>query len=257
MSEIDLCGSSCAEVVQLVGVPCTVTWADGCPAATPPEGFTADSPISDLCPIECLDLCGSTCGDVLYPNTFAACFLTWEQGCGALAPPDGFTASSTLIDLCPNYCRAEDEMPQEQTGYTEVKSVDLLREGICRAEDGSILNGRGRGGVLYESECAAFCTELDDCEAYTWLWLGPPLSFDGDVCLLYGPGLEADLPIQEDITVPLTEEWVGFPGSAGPVATTTNAYDAVCRVKNQANCRQCDMGGRARQLLFGDLPCCE
>merc|ERR1712218_390795 len=52
---IDLCGETCAEVVFNPGSPCDMTWDEGCPGINPPEGFTNQSTLFELCPVECKD----------------------------------------------------------------------------------------------------------------------------------------------------------------------------------------------------------
>ena len=32
------------------------------------------------------------------------CAIKWEHGCLGVDPPEGFSANSTLYDLCPNEC---------------------------------------------------------------------------------------------------------------------------------------------------------
>ena len=32
------------------------------------------------------------------------CSIKWEDGCYGVDPPEGFSAKSTLYDLCPNEC---------------------------------------------------------------------------------------------------------------------------------------------------------
>ena len=49
-----------------------------------------------------IDLCGHSCQSVI--SMSAPCTTTWEMGCGAIDPPEGFTSQSTLYDLCPNEC---------------------------------------------------------------------------------------------------------------------------------------------------------
>merc|ERR1712038_502379 len=55
---IDLCGHSCQEVMYfgaLMGIqdPCSIKWEDGCYGVDPPEGFSDQSTLYDLCPNEC------------------------------------------------------------------------------------------------------------------------------------------------------------------------------------------------------------
>lgn len=50
---MDLCQHSCAEVVRELGSSCSSTWKEGCPGASPPPPFAADSVLAELCPAEC------------------------------------------------------------------------------------------------------------------------------------------------------------------------------------------------------------
>lgn len=52
-----------------------------------------------------MDLCGHTCAQVV--DAMAPCTSTWSEGCGSQTPPPGFTADSTLFDLCPAQCPFE------------------------------------------------------------------------------------------------------------------------------------------------------
>ena len=49
-----------------------------------------------------IDLCGYSCQSAIAMG--APCTSTWEQGCGAIDPPEGFTSQSTLYEFCPNEC---------------------------------------------------------------------------------------------------------------------------------------------------------
>ena len=62
-----------------------------------------------------LDLCGDTCeavatrGDNKLDERIRRrrnCRSRWDQGCGERNPPPGFTAASTLWDMCPIACPA-------------------------------------------------------------------------------------------------------------------------------------------------------
>lgn len=223
-----------------------------------------------------IDICGSTCQGVLSALRRGGCDWTWAMGCGpAVAPPADFTPETEIRELCPDFCNAAENSPQEQTGYTEFKHPDTGYSGICRAADGSSLNGRIRGEVPHEYQCADFCTALDgsdytaECQAYTWLWLGPPAALMQNVCVLYGPHTDywgnAEWPGSSMTTntggAP-TAEWQGTPNEATVVGSTNNAYDAVCRVKNEIPkdedppCVECD-GDNKRALLFAKMPCCK
>ena len=48
-----LCGLSCKRVIYDFGQPCSNTWADGCGPTPPPENFTSESTLYELCPNEC------------------------------------------------------------------------------------------------------------------------------------------------------------------------------------------------------------
>ena len=53
-------------------------------------------------------LCGHTCQEGIYMATMMGvvdpCSVKWEDGCYGVDPPEGFSAKSTLYDLCPNEC---------------------------------------------------------------------------------------------------------------------------------------------------------
>jgi len=55
--DVDLCGHTCAEVVHHMQTElsdtCTFKWKQGCKGAAPPAPFTADTLLSELCPVEC------------------------------------------------------------------------------------------------------------------------------------------------------------------------------------------------------------
>eukprot|EP00310_Coccolithus_braarudii_P020182 CAMPEP_0183347078 /NCGR_PEP_ID=MMETSP0164_2-20130417/12016_1 /TAXON_ID=221442 /ORGANISM="Coccolithus pelagicus ssp braarudi, Strain PLY182g" /LENGTH=93 /DNA_ID=CAMNT_0025518459 /DNA_START=33 /DNA_END=314 /DNA_ORIENTATION=+ len=50
------------------------------------------------------DVCGTACQDVLDSSGVAACAFTWREGCGELPPPQGFTPSSSVAELCASSC---------------------------------------------------------------------------------------------------------------------------------------------------------
>jgi len=47
-----LCGDTCAHIISSE-VPCTDTWAMGCPTQDAPAGFTASSSLFEICPSQC------------------------------------------------------------------------------------------------------------------------------------------------------------------------------------------------------------
>jgi len=50
----DLCGTPCQQIVDGSSVAvCSISWKDGCGDATPPDGFSADSAVHELCPRSC------------------------------------------------------------------------------------------------------------------------------------------------------------------------------------------------------------
>ena len=50
------------------------------------------------------DVCGTPCRDVVDGSGIAVCAVTWAQGCGDVPAPDGFTAESTVAELCRRAC---------------------------------------------------------------------------------------------------------------------------------------------------------
>lgn len=50
------------------------------------------------------DLCGTPCQDVVDSGSVAMCEVTWADGCGDAAPPAGFSAASTVGQLCAHAC---------------------------------------------------------------------------------------------------------------------------------------------------------
>eukprot|EP00965_Chrysotila_dentata_P065122 2158520-Pleurochrysis_carterae.AAC.1 len=50
----DLCGTPCQDVVDASSVAaCAIRWVDGCGDVTPPDGFTSESTVAELCPHAC------------------------------------------------------------------------------------------------------------------------------------------------------------------------------------------------------------
>jgi len=50
------------------------------------------------------DLCGTPCQNVIDGAGYTVCAITWADGCGELPPPQGFTAQSTVAELCRKAC---------------------------------------------------------------------------------------------------------------------------------------------------------
>jgi tetratricopeptide (TPR) repeat protein len=51
------------------------------------------------------DLCGTPCADVVDASGTNVCAISWADGCGAeVPPPSGFTATSTVAQLCRQSC---------------------------------------------------------------------------------------------------------------------------------------------------------
>ena len=50
------------------------------------------------------ELCGTPCQEVVDVSGITACAVTWEVGCGDAEPPAGFTAASTVAELCSKAC---------------------------------------------------------------------------------------------------------------------------------------------------------
>ena len=50
-----LCGTPCQDIVDGAGVwtVCGITWADGCGDESPPDGFTAQSKVHEMCELSC------------------------------------------------------------------------------------------------------------------------------------------------------------------------------------------------------------
>ena len=122
-ADITICGLACAEAVaDDPQSHCTIKWSEvhALCGQAPPEGFTMQSFISDVCPDACaaapaapaadIKICGHTCAEVAPTTGDPHCDLTWSQitlPCGqALAPPEGFTVESFIWDVCPDACVA-------------------------------------------------------------------------------------------------------------------------------------------------------
>ena len=50
------------------------------------------------------ELCGTPCQDVIDGSGTAVCSMTWGEGCGDEPPPSGFSAASTVAELCSLSC---------------------------------------------------------------------------------------------------------------------------------------------------------
>ena len=54
---MDICGNTCQEAMNKVAQynldGCKVRWVDGCREVNPPEGFTNQSSLQELCPNAC------------------------------------------------------------------------------------------------------------------------------------------------------------------------------------------------------------
>jgi len=50
------------------------------------------------------DVCGTPCQEVVDGGSVAMCAVTWADGCGDAPPPDGFSAASTVDELCAHTC---------------------------------------------------------------------------------------------------------------------------------------------------------
>jgi len=51
------------------------------------------------------ELCGTPCQDVVDAAGVTVCGITWADGCGeGVAPPEGFNAASTVVELCSSAC---------------------------------------------------------------------------------------------------------------------------------------------------------
>ena len=51
-------------------------------------------------------ICGTPCQDVVDGNGLGMCAVAWEAGCGEQSPPAGFTAQTTVGELCAFTCAA-------------------------------------------------------------------------------------------------------------------------------------------------------
>lgn len=50
------------------------------------------------------DLCGTPCREVVDTSGYTICAVTWMEGCGDAAAPEGFTPESTVAELCELSC---------------------------------------------------------------------------------------------------------------------------------------------------------
>jgi len=50
------------------------------------------------------ELCGTPCQDVIDASGISVCAISWADGCGDAPPPDGFSAQSTVAELCGLSC---------------------------------------------------------------------------------------------------------------------------------------------------------
>ena len=50
------------------------------------------------------DLCGTPCQKVIDGAGYTVCAIMWADGCGEIPPPQGFTAQSTVAELCRKTC---------------------------------------------------------------------------------------------------------------------------------------------------------
>merc|ERR1712126_60901 len=157
--EIDLCGHSCQSAIAM-SAPCSTTWEMGCGTIDPPEGFTSNSTLYKLCPNECpedegneggIDLCGYSCQSAIAMG--APCTSTWEQGCGAIDPHEGFTSQSTLYEFCPNECPGQNEPENNAPGQNEPECEDTLPTERC--EKRNELGKCSRKGI--QKKCQKTC----------------------------------------------------------------------------------------------------
>mmetsp|Transcript_16501 Transcript_16501/g.50247 ORF Transcript_16501/g.50247 Transcript_16501/m.50247 type:complete len:105 (+) Transcript_16501:1457-1771(+) len=51
-----------------------------------------------------VELCGTPCRDVVDTSGYNVCAVTWREGCGDVAPPQGFSADSIVGELCELSC---------------------------------------------------------------------------------------------------------------------------------------------------------
>ena len=60
------------------------------------------------------DLCGTPCQEVVDTSGVErVCSITWADGCGDAPPPPGFTAESTVAELCYRACAFYNWQQQE------------------------------------------------------------------------------------------------------------------------------------------------
>jgi len=51
-----------------------------------------------------MELCGTPCQAVIDGSGINICGITWADGCGDVQPPPGFSATSTVAELCAQSC---------------------------------------------------------------------------------------------------------------------------------------------------------
>ena len=68
---MDICGHPCQVALAPwgMGLECSTKWEDGCKEVDPPEGFTSQSTLYQLCPNECF-------GNVSISLTYSAISTT-------------------------------------------------------------------------------------------------------------------------------------------------------------------------------------
>ena len=69
------------------------------------------------------ELCGTPCQDVVDTSGFSVCGITWSDGCGDAAPPEGFTPESKVGELCAHACALYSLMRKAQLEELD-KNVD-------------------------------------------------------------------------------------------------------------------------------------
>jgi hypothetical protein len=59
------------------------------------------------------ELCGTPCRDIVDTSGYTVCAVTWREGCGDAAAPEGFTADAAVAELCELSC-AFYSLPMDQ-----------------------------------------------------------------------------------------------------------------------------------------------
>lgn len=89
-----------------------------------------------------VDLCGDSCEKIATRGNKKLddrirrevnCRSTWGDGCATAAPPRGFTATSTLWDLCPHACPADIRASDNSAGSRSPPSPTPMETGPARA----------------------------------------------------------------------------------------------------------------------------